>query len=107
MLPNGDSKGMESINSANGSSEILVANKNDTLQSYLVMNKATQTIHIKQNDVYAIIHETNGKSFKKEFYFGSTYLSSSSRAFNFGQTISGLTIYNNKGEKREVAVYSK
>ena len=83
----GDSKGMAQINLANNSSEILVANNNDKLQSYEFIKKKSTAIRVNQNDVYAIVHKKDGTSFKQELFLGSTYLSGSSRMLCYGRPV--------------------
>lgn len=97
-----DAKGMAQINLANGSAKILVANNNDKLSSYQFTPKGGKAIAINHNDVYAVLHRRDGSSFKQEFYWGSTYLSSSSRGLFCGDAIIGATIYNNNGRSRNV-----
>jgi hypothetical protein len=94
---------MAQINLADHSSAILVASNNSALQSFRIM-KESMTIPVSQDDVYAIIHKKDGSSFKQELYFGSTYLSSSSRMLSYAGPVVSVTIYNNKGMKREVII---
>ena len=103
----GDSKGMVQINLADNSGEILVANNNDKLQAYKFLQKRGTAIRTNQNDVYAIIHKKDGKSFKQELYYGSTYLSNSSRMLCYADPVVSVTIFDNKGNKRDVKVNSK
>ncbi|MDP4264468.1 MAG: VCBS repeat-containing protein [Bacteroidota bacterium] len=102
FLADGDSKGMAQVNMADGSSVILVANNNSKLQGYEFLNNQCAPVKVNQDDVYAIIHKKDGSSFKQELYMGSTYLSASSRMLCYGASVAGITIYNNKGMKREV-----
>ncbi len=103
----GDSKGMAQINLANNSSEILVANNNDKLQCYEFMKKKTTSIPVNQNDVYAIVHKRDGTSFKQELYLGSTYLSGSSRMLCYENPVVSVTVFDNRGMKRDIPVHSK
>jgi len=103
----GDSKGMVQLNLANNSSEILVANNNDKLQSYEFIKNKSTPIRVNQNDVYAIVHKKDGTSFKQELFLGSTYLSSSSRMLSYADPVVSVTIFDNKGMKRDIPVNSK
>ena len=103
----GDAKGMAQINLVDNSSEILVANNNDKLECYEFMNQKHTTIPVNQNDVYAVVHKKEGTSFKQEFFFGSTYLSGSSRMLSYAGPIVSITIFDYKGMKRDIAVASK
>lgn len=103
FMADGDAKGMAQVNLADNSSEILVANNNDKLLSYEIQNKV-HAIPVSQDDAYAIIHKKDGGSFRQELYLGSTYLSSSSRMLRYSGPVISITIYNNKGVKREIKI---
>jgi hypothetical protein len=104
---NADSKGMAQIYLANNSPEILVANNNDKLQGYEFIKSKGMAFRVNQNDVYAIVHKKDGTSFKQELYFGSGYLSNTSRMLCYSYPVTSVTIYDNDGKKREVAVNLK
>ncbi|MGI9552259.1 MAG: hypothetical protein ACR2MT_13755, partial [Aurantibacter sp.] len=57
---------------------------------------------LDNNDAYALITLKNGRSYKKEFYYGSTYLSQSSRSFTYDKNATRITITNSKGETKEI-----
>ena len=57
--------------------------------------------------MYAVVHKKDGTSFKQELYFGSTYLSASSRILNYTYPVVSVTIIDNMGVKREIPVNSK
>jgi len=100
----GDSKGIAQINLADNSSVTLVANNNDALQAYRFLKRKSIPIPVNADDAYAIVHKKDGSSFKHEIYFGNAYLSSSSRALYYSDPVTGVTIYNIKGVKREIRV---
>lgn len=102
----GDSKGMAQINLGDHSSEILVANNNDSLQSYEIEKKFS-IIRVNEDDAYAIVHKKDGTSFKQELYLGSAYLSASSRMLCYAAPVKTVTIINNRGVKREMIINSK
>lgn len=100
---NGDSKGMVQINLADHSSEILIANNNDKLQSYET-GKKFSTIQVNNDDAYAMIYKKDGTSFKQELYYGNAYLSASSRMLCYTDPVKSVTIFNNKGIQREIVL---
>ncbi len=61
-----------------------------------------KTIPVKPDDAYAIIQLKNGKKRKAEFYYGSSYLSQSSRFLNVDASVSSLTIFNTKGKSSTI-----
>ena len=97
----GDAKGMAELVTGNHSSIILLANNSGAMQSYQLSNKGITTIPLDKNDVYAVVQNKNGKTYRQEFYWGNTYLSHSSRAFQYNTfQLLSATIYDNKGNKR-------
>ena len=96
----GDVKGLANLFAADGHQIILVGNNSGGMEAYQ-LNKKTKNIAIKNTDAYAIIHKKNGQAYKQEFYFGSNYLSQSSRILSIGTAVASVTIYDTKGNKRE------
>ena len=101
----GDAKGLASIHTAKNE-DILVATQNQ--DSLLVFSKnvaATATnakwINLKPEDFSADILYKNGSKRKIEFYYGSTFLSQSSRKLLIDKDAVKITITDFKGIKRE------
>ena len=102
----GDAKGIAKIHTARNE-DVYVATQNQ--DSLLVFGKTTkgrkedaQWINLKHDDFYADIAYKNGKKRRVEFYYGSTYLSQSSRKFQIEKEAVKITVVNFKGNKREV-----
>ena len=102
----GDGKGLAKIHTAKNE-DVLVATQNQ--DSLLVFAKnptksylPTKWISIAPNDFYADITYKNGTKRRVEFYYGSTYLSQSSRRFPVDKNVTKITITNFKGIKRQV-----
>ena len=96
-----DNKAISSIQSVDGSRLLLVSSNSGSLKTYRV-NQQTKQIPLNDADVYAVIINKNGKTYKEEFQFGNSYLSQSSRRLNIAAGTKSLVIYDNKGNKREV-----
>lgn len=71
------------------------------MEAYQFNKKRYQTIAVKNADLYAIIHKKNGQFYKQEFYWGSNYLSQSSRILQVGKEVINVSVYDNRGNKRE------
>lgn len=97
----GDTRGIVKIVSGDNLN-FLVANNNDALQSFSMVKKQ-KLININQNETYAIITLKGGATYKEEFYFGSGYLSQSSRILQVPLNCESITIYNAKKENRKVS----
>jgi enediyne biosynthesis protein E4 len=96
-----DSKGMANLGMADGGDLIIVANNDGPLRTYL---SAAKSKHYKphKNDAYAIVSLSDGRSYRHEFYYGSTYLSQSSRALKLHPDIVSLTVVDNRNKSRTI-----
>ena len=104
----GDSKGMALLNTAVNGNIILSANNDGDLKTYSFSNNNMASATAGKNDVYALIQKNNGKTYKHEFYWGNSYLSNSSRVFNYDSSlVSSVIFYDNKGNKKQVTPNSK
>ncbi|MCC9165475.1 VCBS repeat-containing protein [Pontibacter sp. XAAS-A31] len=97
-----DAKGMAEINTASGSPLLLVASHKDSLKAYSSAAHAVplQAFSILPSDVYATITLANGKKRKQEFYFGSGYLSQSSRTLWLPAGTKSVQIIDRAGKVR-------
>ncbi|MEP7144718.1 MAG: VCBS repeat-containing protein, partial [Ferruginibacter sp.] len=99
-----DVKGLARIETANGKAIILVANNNSDMRAYQTDAKEMVNIPVKNTDAYAIIQKKYGQSYKQEFYYGSSYLSQTSRKITVGKDVVHVTLVDYKGVKRELTV---
>ena len=102
----GDGKGLAKIYTA-GNEAIWIATQNQ--DSLIVYGKTpgnhtanTKWTSLKPDDFYAEIDYKNGNKRRVEFYYGSTYLSQSSRKFLIENDAVKITFTNFKGAKRQV-----
>ena len=100
---NGDAKGLASIQSAKGNELFIATQNQDSLKVYEKTNNGqSKFIRLKPDDFYAdIIYRDSGKR-RIEFYYGSTYLSQSSRTLQVDPKMSKIIITDYSGRKREV-----
>ena len=98
----GDNKSLSQLINANGTSLFLVGRNDDSLQVYRLSETTQKVIDINANDAYTIVTTRNGIKYRQEFYYGSTYLSQSSRRLTVAANIKSVVIYNNAGTKREL-----
>lgn len=96
-----DVKGMAELVTGKGTRIILIGNNASTMEAYQLDKNDGKSIAVKSTDMYAIIHKKNGQSYRQEFYWGNNYLSQSSRLLQVGKDVSGVSIYDNQGNKRE------
>lgn len=97
----GDVKAMVELVSDNKLT-LLVSSTNDSLKVFQHMRNEGLTIPLQAQDAYAEITYTNGSKEKREFYYGSGYLSHSSRHLKLSHSIHSVKIYNSRGSVRVI-----
>ena len=101
----GDGKGLATLHTAKNE-DIIIATQNQ--DSLLVFKKNIKEpvnqkwIHLKPDDCCATLVYKDGRKSKMEFYYGSTYLSQSSRELFVDKKIAKITVTNFKGIRRQV-----
>ncbi|MEO6638238.1 MAG: FG-GAP-like repeat-containing protein, partial [Ginsengibacter sp.] len=103
---NGDAKGLAKIHTAKNE-DILVATQNqDSLMVFspnpLYNKNILKWIDLEPGDCSADLLLKDGRRRRVEFYYGSTYLSQSSRKLPIQKDFKEVTITNFKGVKRKV-----
>ncbi|MDQ2863457.1 MAG: FG-GAP-like repeat-containing protein, partial [Bacteroidota bacterium] len=103
---NGDGKGLATVHTAKNE-DILIATQNqDSLMVYsknpLYKNDIVKWITLKPGDFCADVIYKDGRKKRIEFYYGSTYLSQSSRTLPVDKNYKQIIITNYKGIKRNV-----
>jgi hypothetical protein len=99
----GDGKGLASVQSAKDR-DILIATQNqDSIKVFRSTgaNPAKRNIKLKPDDFYADVTLKNGGKKHIEFYYGSTYLSQSSRVLELDGNAADVTITSYTGRKRK------
>ena len=100
----GDAKGLVQIHTAKGNPIILASQNSGPLKAYSYVTKATN-IKIDPNDVYAVIHRKDGKNYKKEFAYGSSYLSHSSRQLKVNsESTDYVEVFSSTGQMKKIEV---
>jgi hypothetical protein len=99
----GDAKGMAKLITGDGHELVVVGNNSGPVKTYRV-NKKVKTYRARRDDAYALITLRDGKTYKHEFYYGSTYLSQSSRSLAYSTKVMKIVVFNIRGERREVSL---
>jgi enediyne biosynthesis protein E4 len=94
-----DAKGFAKLILGDGHELLLAAANNDSLKVHKV-NKMGKYLKADKKDSYALIKFKNGQNYKHEFYYGSTYLSQSSRSMKLSDQIDSIEIYDFLGKKK-------
>ena len=103
---NGDAKGLAALHTAKNE-DILIATQNqDSLKVFRKnannSNESAKWINLNTNDFCADITFSDNKKRHEEFYYGSTYLSQSSRKMKIDKNAVKIVITDFKGNKREI-----
>lgn len=97
----GDVKGMAELLNRDGSSLILVAQNSDSLKAFSTVGK-NQVVHLEKNDAFAELYYETGHIERREFYYGSGYLSQSSRIFLVPERVISIKITKYSEQVREL-----
>ncbi len=101
FLADGDSRGFVRLRS--GQRDLfLVANNSNKMITHQGNKRSISSFRPEPNDLFAEITYHDGKVRKDEFYYGSTYLSQSSRILDLTDQMISVFVINSMGEKRQV-----
>ncbi len=102
----GDAKGLATLHTAKNEDIVIATQNQDSLLVFKRNSKqlpgTEKWINLKPDDFCADLEYKDGRKRKLEFYYGSTYLSQSSREILIDKKIKTITITNFKGIKRQV-----
>jgi len=98
----GDAKGLIKLNTGNNSYLLIASQNNGPLRLLNPANKPGKVVLLEPDDFYAILQTNDGDTYKKEFYYGHTYLSQSSRVLYLSENIESVEIYDFQGDKRVI-----
>jgi hypothetical protein len=101
FIADGDAKGMASLSTAGGAELVVVGNNSSEIKTYAVRSNS-RSYAAARDDAFAVIRFRDGKTCKHEFFYGSTYLSNSSRKLNYSSDMSSIVVFNFQGKGREV-----
>ncbi len=101
VLADGDTKGMVKMVSSTGKLRVVVANNSGPVKIFQ-RDKADDVFYALPSDRYAEIITKEGAIYKQEFYYGSSYLSSSGRFIIIHNNIASITVYDQKGKGRTI-----
>jgi hypothetical protein len=97
----GNGKALVSLKSASGA-QLVAASQNKGPLKIFTLKRQGRWIPIASNEVSANIEYTNGQKARSEFYYGSSFMSQSTRGVYRNDLIKSITIMDNKGNKRVV-----
>jgi hypothetical protein len=99
----GNGKALAKVAGSKGNYLVAASQNRDAVKIF-ELNRNTQLLKINPDDRMAIIHYKNGKIRKEEFYYGSSFLSQSSRFISVTPDVSSVDITNNAGNIRQISL---
>ena len=105
FIADGDGKGMSIINTAAGI-RFITSNNNGPAGVYQ-LNHTVEIFQPQPNDSYAIVSLKDGRTYKSEFYYGSTYLSQSDRSLLLPSTAVSIKVFDLEGKSRVIQVRNR
>ncbi len=103
----GDAKGLAKIFFAGGIEIVLVGNNSGKMEAYQLRKKQAINLPVKNTDTYAVVYKKNGLSYRQEFYYGSNYLSQSSRTLQVDKDADSVIFYDAGGNSRKQILREK
>jgi len=97
----GNGKALVKLRSAKGG-YLLAATQFKDVMKVFELRKPVRTVALQPMDMFATIKYKNGKTGKKEFYNGESFLSQSGRFFNIDATMAAVTVTDNLGHARNI-----
>ena len=102
----GNIKGLVKLRSSTGNYVVAASQNRDSIRLF-TLHKKPEMIGLKADDMSAVITYADGRKEKKEFYYGSSFLSQSARFISVTGNVTAITITNRKGETRAVSLKNK
>jgi hypothetical protein len=95
----GNGKALVGLRSA-GNKYLLAASENRGPLRIFELKKSGKLLSVQPSDVRAEIRLKNGKARKQELYYGSSFLSESSRFLQVSDQVESIDVFNIEGKKR-------
>lgn len=97
----GDAKALARLKMVTGENLFIASQNQDSLRAFVARDRSTSTfLDPRPNDEWAIVEYEDGTKERIEFYYGTGYLSQSSRSVPLSPGATTVTIYDHKGASR-------
>jgi hypothetical protein len=95
----GNGKGLVKLLSSSGNYLVAASQNQEALKLFELKQKVS-TVKLMPGDLFAIINYNDGRIEKREFHFGSSFLSQSARFVAVTATMKSISITNANQQKR-------
>ncbi|MFH5883372.1 VCBS repeat-containing protein [Halalkalibaculum sp. DA3122] len=97
----GDGKGLITLQSENGQLIYIASQNSDSLKVFEAVNPTPGTVlKPPASASHLMITYQDGSTEKRELYYGSGYMSQSTRKINLPENVKSVTLYNYEGEQQ-------
>ncbi|HEX8905483.1 MAG TPA: hypothetical protein VF771_11600, partial [Longimicrobiaceae bacterium] len=97
----GDAKALAEVATGASGSLLLVTQNGDSLKAFASTARATRpALRLQPLDTHALLTFRDGRTRREEFYYGSTYLSQSSRYLRVPPGVARAVVYDSRGRSR-------
>jgi enediyne biosynthesis protein E4 len=100
----GDAKAAAEVMVDDTRSLLLVTQNNDKLEVFESTRDGCRNVRLQPLDAYAVVTLADGSTQRAEFYYGSSYLSQSSRFLALPASATRAVIYDYAGKSRSLAL---
>ena len=98
----GNGKALVKLKTANEKYLVAASQFRDSLRVFELRRK-TKTIPVNADDMYALIRFSNGAIEKKEFYYGTSFLSQSARFITIDENVASVQVTDKLGKTRMIS----
>ncbi len=104
FLVDGDAKGFAALTMNDGRELVLAARNSDTLKVFRTEIMKGKVLRLEREDACAVLKYRSGATERREFYYGSGYLSGSSRILRIPTGVVSAVIHTYQGKTRNVSL---
>ncbi len=104
----GDAKAVAELVLDDAHSLVLVTQNDDSLKVFArLASRGTRHLRVRALDAYAVLTLADGTIRREELYYGSGYLSQSSRFLKVPEAVTRVTVYDSRGRSRDLVLKAR
>jgi hypothetical protein len=101
----GDAKAIAELVLDDAHSLVLVTQNDDSLKVFAPLSRSPmRNLRLDALDSYAVLTLADGTTRRQDLYYGSTYLSQSSRFLKVPDEVTRVTVYDSRGRSRDLVL---
>lgn len=104
FLVEGDAKALAEVATGTGVPLVLATQNDDSLKAFVSTQRRGRPVRVRPTDRYAMLTFRDGSRRKEELYYGSTYLSQSSRVLWVPSSVEKVVIHGVEESPRTVEI---